>query len=427
MKYFIQTYGCQMNKSDAERVASLLQSIGYKTTPKIDQADLIILVTCSVRQSAEDRVYGLMRQIKKLKTDNPQLQVVLTGCMALRKETIKRLKNVDIFLNIKDLSELPELLNKKSEQDKIETYFSIKPKYESSFTAYVPIMTGCNNYCSYCVVPYVRGREESRPPQEIITEVKDLIKNGYKEIFLLGQNVNSYSPKLKAQSSKLIKDFPDLLEQIAKLPGKFWVRFLTSHPKDLSDKLIKVIAKYDKINEYINLPIQSGDDQILKKMNRNYTVAHYKKLVQKIRQKIPQAAISTDIIVGFPGETREQFQNTCKLFEEIEFDMAYINQYSPRQETAAAKLRDNVSKAEKKRRDKVLTSILTKTALINNQKLVGKTLSVLVDKRGRNNLWLGKTRTFKVVKFKANKDLLGKFVKIKIARAKSFGLEGELI
>ncbi|MBD3359664.1 MAG: tRNA (N6-isopentenyl adenosine(37)-C2)-methylthiotransferase MiaB [Candidatus Buchananbacteria bacterium] len=426
MKYFIKIYGCQMNKSDAERVASLLQSIGYKATKTIDQADLIILVTCSVRQSAEDRVYGLMRQIKKLKAHNPQLKIVLTGCMALRKESIKRLKDIDVFLNIKDLPGLPKLLNKKSEQDKIETYFSIKPQYESSFTAYVPIMTGCNNYCSYCVVPYVRGREESRSPQEIISEVKGLIKNGYKEIFLLGQNVNSYSPKLKIQSSESIKDFPDLLEQIAKLTGKFWIRFLTSHPKDLSDKLIKVITKYDKITEYINLPIQSGDDQILKKMNRGYTVAHYKNLIKKIRQQIPNAAISTDIIVGFPGETKEQFKNTCKLFEEIKFDMAYINQYSPRQETVAARLKDNVSKAEKKRRDKVLTVILSKTALANNQKLVGETLEVLVDAK-KSEYWLGKTRTFKVVKFKSNKDLLGKFVKIKIARAESFGLWGNLV
>lgn len=417
-----------MNKSDAERIASLLQSIGYKEAKLRDKADLIVLVTCSVRQSAEDRVYGLMRHIKKLKADNSHLKVMLTGCMALRKEVIKRLNNVDIFLDIKDLPKLPELLNKKSEQGKIETYFSIKPKYESSFTAYVPIMTGCNNYCAYCVVPYVRGREESRQPEEIIAEVKDLLAQGYKEIFLLGQNVNSYNPKPIAQRPlPSIKDFPDLLEQIAKLPGKFWIRFLTSHPKDLSDKLIKVIAKNKKITEYINLAVQSGDNQILKRMNRNYTVTHYKNLIKKIRQHIPSVAISTDVIVGFPGEKEEQFKNTCKLFEEIKFDMAYINQYSPRQETAAAKLKDNVSKAEKKRRDKILTNILIKTALSNNKKLVGKTLQVLVDKKGKDNLWLCKTRGFKVVKFKSNKNLLGEFVKIKISKAGSFGLEGKYV
>jgi len=403
-----------MNKSDAERIASLLDSIGYKQVDKKELADLMVLVTCSVRQSAEDRVYGLIRHVKKLKAKSPKIKVVLTGCMALRKDAIKRLKEIDIFLDIKDLKSLPSLLNKKSEQQNIVTYFSIKPKYQSSFTAYVPIMTGCNNYCAYCVVPYVRGREESRDPQDIINEVKDLINQGYKEFFLLGQNVNSYKP-----------DFSDLLEAIAKLKGDFWLRFLTSHPKDLSDKLIKVMAKYDKITEYINLAVQSGDDQILKKMNRKYTVADYKNLINKMRQQIPNIAISTDVIVGFPNETKEQFQNTCKLFEDIKFDMAYINQYSSREGTAAAKFKDNVSKIEKKRRDKVLTQILTKTALANNKKLVGKTLDVLVDNK-KGDMWMGKTRGFKVVKFKSNLNLLGRFVKVKITSAGNFGLQGIL-
>ena len=414
MKYYIQIFGCQMNKSDAERIASLLDSIGYKQVDKKELADLMVLVTCSVRQSAEDRVYGLIRHVKKLKAKSPKIKVVLTGCMALRKDAIKRLKEIDIFLDIKDLKSLPSLLNKKSEQQNIVTYFSIKPKYQSSFTAYVPIMTGCNNYCAYCVVPYVRGREESRDPQDIINEVKDLINQGYKEFFLLGQNVNSYKP-----------DFSDLLEAIAKLKGDFWLRFLTSHPKDLSDKLIKVMAKYDKITEYINLAVQSGDDQILKKMNRKYTVADYKNLINKMRQQIPNIAISTDVIVGFPNETKEQFQNTCKLFEDIKFDMAYINQYSSREGTAAAKFKDNVSKIEKKRRDKVLTQILTKTALANNKKLVGKTLDVLVDNK-KGDMWMGKTRGFKVVKFKSNLNLLGRFVKVKITSAGNFGLQGIL-
>ncbi len=427
MKYYIQIYGCQMNKSDAERVASLLHSIGYKEADNKEQADLIVLVTCSVRQSAEDRVYGLMRHIKKLKAQSPKLKVILTGCMALRKEVIKRLKNIDIFLNIKDLQKLPELLNKKGEQQKIETYFSIKPKYQSSFTAYVPIMTGCNNFCAYCIVPYVRGREESRSPEEVIEEVKELISQGYKEVILLGQNVNSYSPKPQAQSSKpKINDFPDLLEAIANLKGDFWLRFVTSHPKDLSDKLINIIAQNKKITEYIHLPIQAGDNQILKKMNRGYTVSHYKNLIKKIRQQIPEVAISTDIIVGFPGETKKQFDNTAKLMKEIKFDMAYVAQYSPREETAAAKLKDNIPKTEKKRREEVLTKILKQTALENNLKLVGETVEVLVDKKVKDDIWLGKTRTFKAVKFKSKKKLLSKFVKIKITRAESFRLEGEI-
>jgi len=427
MKYYIQIFGCQMNKSDAERVASLLESIGYKAVNKKEQADLIVIVSCSVRQSAENRVYSLIHQIKKLKVKNSKLRIVLSGCMAVQKEIIKKLKEVDIFLNIKDLQKLPALLDKKSVNNAVESYFSIKPKYENSFTAYVPIMTGCNNFCAYCIVPYVRGREESRDPQEIINEVKDLLKQGYKEIFLLGQNVNSYQPNPTINNEQLtIKDFPDLLETIAKIKGDFWVRFLTSHPKDFSDKLIKVISKYDKLTEYINLPIQSGDDQILKNMNRNYTVSQYKKLVQKIRKNIPNVSLSTDVIVGFPGETKKQFANTCQLFKEIKFDMAYVNQYSERKGTAAAKLKDSVSKAEKKNRDKLLTSILVKTALENNKKLIGKKLEVLVDYKKKDN-YLGKTRGFKVVKFKSSKNLLGKFVIIKAAEAGSFGLVGELV
>jgi len=419
-----------MNYSDAERFAAKLEEIGYKKASDDKKADLIVLLTCSVRKSAEDRVYGAINNYRKKKLYPKLKKIILSGCMALRPEVVKKNDKADIFMDIRDLNRLPELLNTKIEQQKNDkdSYFSIKPKYQSKFSAYVPIMTGCNNYCAYCVVPYVRGREISRSPQEIIAEVKNLIKKGYKEIILLGQNVNSYKPVCKVESGKLkVNDFSDLLGYLADLPGNFWLRFLTSHPKDLSDKLIKVIAKYDKITKYINLPIQAGDDQILKKMNRKYTVAQYKNLVKKIRKYIPNVAISTDVIVGFPGETKAQFKNTCKLFEEIKFDMAYINKYSPRSGTAAFKLKDSVSKAEKKRRDKELNIVLAKTALVNNQKLVGQTLEVLVEKKGKSDIWLGKTRTFKVVKFKSRQNLLGKFVKIKIAKANSFGLEGELI
>lgn len=415
-----------MNKSDAERIASLLDSIGYHEAKSIEESDLVVLVTCSVRQSAEDRVYGIMRQLQKLKSQNPKFKVVLTGCLALQNETVQRLKDVDIFLDIKDLNNLPKLLNKKSNHH-LESYFSIKPKYKSSFTAYVPIMTGCNNFCTYCVVPYVRGREESRDPQDIITEVKELISQGYKEIILLGQNVNSYQPPTtNNQQQKDIKDFADLIKVISQLKGEFWLRFVTSHPKDLSDKLIKVIADNKKITEYIHLPIQSGDNTILKKMNRGYTVSQYKNLIKKIRKAIPEAAITTDIIVGFPGETRQQFDNTAKTMQEIGYDMAYIAQYSPRPQTSAAKLKDNVSKPEKKRRENVLTDILKKSALENKKKLINKEVKVLVEKKKGDN-WIGKTRGFKVVKFKSDKKLSGKFVTINIVKVESFGLIGKYV
>ncbi len=418
-----------MNYSDAERFASKLESMGYKKASSDKLADLIVLITCSVRKSAEDRVYGAINNYKKKKLYPKLKKVILSGCMALRPEVMKKTDKADIFMDIKDLNRLPELLNTKIEQGKkeIESYFSLKPKYESKFTAYVPIMTGCNNFCSYCIVPYVRGREESRSPQEIIAEVKSLIKKGYKEIILLGQNVNSYNPKSTAQSSNPINDFADLLAAIANLPGNFWLSFLTSHPKDLSDKLIETIARNKKITEYLSLPVQAGDNEILKKMNRKYTVAQYKELVGKVRKTIPGIAISTDVIIGFPGETKNQFLNTVKLFKEVKFDMAYLNKYSPREGTEAAKLKDNVSKAEKKKREEQLNKILSQTALEINKKLVGKTLDVLVDKKGKGGVWLGKTRTFKVVKFKSNMNLLGEFVKIKINKAGSFGLDGILV
>lgn len=425
MKYFLYIYGCQMNRSDAERISSVLNSSGYKETKDRDEADLVIFVTCSVRQSAEDRVWGIVRNLNRLKTKGKKFKIVLSGCMALRKEVVRKMKGVDIFLDIKDLPMLPKFLGSKTKKEEIESYFSVKPKYKSKFTAYVPIMTGCNNFCAYCIVPYVRGREMSRPPQEVIKEVKDLIKKGYKEIILLGQNVNSYSPV--TEKILAIKDFPDLLEYIAKMPGNFWLSFLTSHPKDLSDKLIRVIAKNSKICPYINLPVQAGDDQILKKMNRNYTVKQYKDLVKKIRNNIPKVAISTDIIVGFPGETKKHFTNSVKLFKDIKYDMAYLNQYSSREGTASAKMKETVSHAEKERRDKELDKVLNQTALAINKKLVGKVLDVLVERKGKGDLWLGKTRTFKVVKFQSSRNLLGKFVKIKITQAKSFGLEGDLV
>ncbi|MCX6740733.1 MAG: tRNA (N6-isopentenyl adenosine(37)-C2)-methylthiotransferase MiaB [Candidatus Parcubacteria bacterium] len=438
MKYFLYIYGCQMNISDAERIEAVLGSLGYNKTKLCDDADLVIFVTCSVRQSAEDRVWGIVRNLNRLRSKGKKLKVILTGCMALRKEVVRKMTGVDIFLDIKDLNKLPQLLGIKPGKEEIESYLSVKPKYENKFTAYVPIMTGCNNFCAYCIVPYVRGREMSRSPQEVIKEVKELIKKGYKEIILLGQNVNSYAPELKIQSSELrtrsknskllkITDFPDLLEYIAQLSGNFWLSFLTSHPKDLSDKLIEVIAKNPRICPYINLPVQAGDDLILKKMNRKYTVKQYKLLVKKIRKSIPEVAISTDIIVGFPGESKKQFLNSVKLFKDMKYDMAYLNQYSPREGTASAKMKDTVSHAEKERRDKELDKVLNKTALAINKKLVGKVLDVLVERKGKSDLWLAKTKTFKVVKFTSDKNLLGKFVKIKITKAKSFGLEGDSV
>lgn len=419
MKYQIVTYGCQMNKSDSERIAAVLENTGYLPTLKINEADLILINACSVRQSAIDRIHGKIKNFIELKTKNKKLKVVLTGCI-LKKDKKKFENKVDLILDIKNLSKLPQKLktaNKiKGCLNQKQDYLKILPKYQSSFSAFIPIMTGCNNFCSYCAVPYVKGKEISRPAKEILCEVKNLIKRGYKEIWLLGQNVNSYSSI----------PFKQLLKKINNIPGNFWIRFTSSHPKDFSDGLIKTMAECKKVTEYLNLPVQSGDNEILKKMNRPYTIEKYKNLVKKIRKKIPGITLSTDIIVGFPKETKKQFQNTIKLFKETKFDMAYISQYSPRTETTAFSMKDNVSHQEKKERERKLTEILKINALENNKKYIGKKVKVLVERK-KNTFFIGKTKHYKTVEFKSNKNLTGQFVKVKIIDVLPWRLKGELI
>jgi len=483
MSYFIKIFGCQMNISDAERISALLNRNKIKQAASVDEADLVIFVTCGVRQSAEDRVYG---QINNIQKKYPEKKIVLTGCLAHRKDVQRRLKNkVNLYFPIDDFQKFEnwvienclEIRNWKLEIPAQKdyhygkNYLSIKPKYSGKCTAYVPVMTGCNNFCAYCVVPYARDREYSRPAEDILKEVKDLVAKGYKEIVLLGQNVNSYKSKLshsklfqnskfKIQNSGEV-NFANLLKSIEmSVSGKYWITFLTSHPKDMSDELIETIARSKKICEYISLPAQSGDDEILRRMNRKYSIEHYKSLIKKIHKAYRQEpssdqrtragllpAISTDIIVGFPGETKKQFENSAKLLKEMKFDMAYIAQYSPRPETAAWKLKDNVSKKEKERREKVLTDILKKTALENNKEYIGKIVEVLIEKKSpfvplfqrgksgplplakgeleRDFKYIAHTRTQKKVIFHSNKKIpIGSFAKVKITKAKAFGLEG---
>lgn len=321
MRYQIITYGCQMNKSDSERMATELEKKGFKPAKTASQADLIVINVCSIRQSAINRVYSKIKQMKGKK-------IFLTGCI-LNKDKKEFRKQVDKILPFASLK--------------------TKPKCQSKKQAFIPIMNGCNNFCSYCVVPYVRGREYSRPTREILKQAEDLIKKGYQEITLLGQNVNSYQGEV---------DFPNLLKLICQIPGKFQIKFMTSHPKDMSDQLIKTISQEEKISKEIHLPVQSGDNGILKKMNRGYTIGKYKRLIRKILKKIPEAKISTDIIVGFPGETEKQFQNSVKLCKEISFRQIYAAAYSPRPGTAAARLKDNISQFEKKQRKRKILELI---------------------------------------------------------------------
>ncbi|MDD5071965.1 MAG: MiaB/RimO family radical SAM methylthiotransferase [Patescibacteria group bacterium] len=448
--YYIITIGCQMNKSDSERIAAYLESFGFKPAKNENSAGVVVLTTCGVRQSAEDRVYGLVGKIKK---KNPKAKIILTGCLSQREDVRRRLADkVDIWLNISELANLDLRFKKKTKNC---SYLKIRPKYSSNFSAFVPIGNGCDNFCSYCVVPYARGREIYRPAKEILGEIKDLVKNGYKEIILIAQNVNSYKSGLPIADCRLPNksrrvNFAKLLKMVNDIPGNFWIRFATSHPKDMSDELIKIIAGSDKICQHIHLPAQAGDNKILSAMNRNYTRENYVKLVRKIRHVINSkfqnsndkqisklktqnskrdsgqmpVSMTTDVIVGFPGETKKQFANTVKLFKEIKFDMAYIARYSPRPGTAAYKLKDDVSSEEKKRREEELMKILRKTALENNKKYIGKTVKILVSGKNQKGEWHGYTATNKNVKYQSSNVKSGEFVKIKIIKARDFGLEG---
>lgn len=356
MKYHIKTFGCQMNVSDSERIAGFLEACKIKPAKEILNANFVIFNTCGVRQMAEDRVYG---QVHNLRKNNSKIKIILTGCLANRKDVRIRLKHkVDLFCDIKDFPKTlldnlaPSIIGKRQTLSLGQNYLCLTPRYSNKRSAFVPIMTGCNNFCAYCVVPYARGREISRPLKDILSEVNSLSKSGYKEITLLGQNVNSYSSKKTS--------FPDLLDNLAKSYPEIIFRFLTSHPKDFSEKLMDVIARNKNIGREIHLPLQAGSDKILKVMNRPYTQKNYLDLIEKARQRILGASFTTDVIVGFPGETIEDFQESVKVFTKVNYNEAYINKYSPRPDTSAWELGDSVPLEEKKRREKILREIVRK-------------------------------------------------------------------
>jgi len=463
--------GCQANIADSEKIGKLLEKYGCKKTNSQEGADFLFYNTCSIKQSAEDRIFGLNNKIRDLKRGSKKrgklapiggVKVILTGCMIhyAKEELKKRLPSFDYFVDIKEITKLPKILNlsscakttkeKKSDNHNpvtVKTGLSdiskVWDKAENKFSALIPISHGCDNFCTYCIVPYARGREESRPVKTIIKEVKEAVRNGAKEIWLLGQNVNSYCGKnssadetdrtkstLNSHLSGGDNDeitFSHLLRMVNAIRGDFWIRFTSPHPKDLSDDLIKAMAECEKFGHYLNLPVQSGNDEILKKMNRPYTMAHYKKLVSKIKKAMPNITLSTDIIVGFPGETRTQFKDSIKLAKEIGYEMIYIGKYSPRPKTAAAKLfKDNVPKEEKERRWREITDVLRKTALENHKKLVGKTMKVLIDSKQKDRFY-GRTKEYNLVEIKKSPKLkIGEFANIKIEEAKAWKLKGEM-
>ncbi|APH19485.1 tRNA (N6-isopentenyl adenosine(37)-C2)-methylthiotransferase MiaB [Clostridium botulinum] len=436
-EFFIETWGCQMNEEDSEKLSGMLKKEGYIRTEERENADVIIFNTCCVRENAELKVYGNLGILKGLKSKNPNLIIAVTGCMMQQKgmaETIKKkFPFVDIIIGTHNLHNFPNYLNEVKKKD--TSVLKIQEKEDSiienmpidrknSMKAFVTIMYGCNNFCTYCIVPYVRGRERSRTPENIETEIKKLISEGYKEITLLGQNVNSYGKDLEPNVT-----FAELLKRVNNIEGLERVRFMTSHPKDLTDDVIEAIAKCDKLCEQIHLPVQSGSSEILKKMNRHYDREKYLDVVSKIKKLIPNVALSTDIIVGFPGETEKDFEETLSLVKEVEYDSAFTFLYSIRKGTPAAKFEDQVPEDVKHKRFNRLVEVVNEISAKKNKAYEGKIEEVLVEGTSKNdeNKLMGRTRTGKLVNFIGDKDSIGKLVNVKIIKANSFSLTGEEI
>jgi tRNA-2-methylthio-N6-dimethylallyladenosine synthase len=409
--YHIWTIGCQMNKAESERIAARFEELGYKAAKSVNDADLIVLNSCVVRQSAEDRVINKLHDLKHLKKEKPEMILALTGCIVDSDTSVLRKKFpfIDHFFKA---GEQPLWLAKTE-----SVTLPVKP----APSIYVTISQGCDNFCSYCIVPYRRGRERSRPLEEIVCEVEELARRGAKEVILLGQNVDSYGHDLPGKP-----DLADLLGELNKIEGLKRLRFLTNHPKDISEKLINAIANLDKVCEHLNLPVQAGSDEILKAMKRGYTAAQYRQLVKKIREKIADIAITTDIIVGFPGESEAQFQQTLDLLSEIKFATVHVAAYSTREGTTAAReLEDNVPPEEKKIRLNRVEHLQGQVQSEMNAQLKGKVVEILVEGRNKGK-WYGRTRTDKLVFFNSDGDYPGQLVNIKIEKTSPWSLQGKI-
>jgi tRNA-2-methylthio-N6-dimethylallyladenosine synthase len=405
-----------MNKADSARLAESLEELGYEAVPDTGKADLIILNSCVVRQSAENRVVSRLDSLKPLKKSNPDTILALAGCMVDSDTTAlkHRFPHVDLFLKPGEFDELVELARERI----LESAKQVSRSHTSP-TAFVTIIEGCNNFCSYCIVPYRRGRERSHPIAEIRQQVETLVKRDVKEVILLGQNVNSYGHDLPDKP-----DLADLLKELNPIEGLERIRFLTSHPKDMSQKLIDAVASLYKVCEHISLPVQAGDNEILRAMGRGYTAEYFKELVQRIRRTIPGVALATDVIVGFPGETEEQFQKTLELLSELKFDTVHVAAYSTRTGTLAArKFKDDIPSSEKKRRLQEVEKLQESIASEINAKLLGQTVQVLVEGKKKYK-WYGRTRTDKLVFFEGNKDYLGELVNIEIKKTSPWSLQG---
>lgn len=435
MNYMIETWGCQMNERDSEILAGFMEKMGYRQTNDHDDADVIILNTCCVREKAEKKVYGKLGEYKRLKSKNPELILAICGCMVQQPEVAAKIRQrapyVDLLFGTHNLHQLPDLLEqvKRSRESIVEIWeqegkvVEDLPSHRAhGVKAYVSITYGCNNFCTYCIVPYVRGRERSRRPEDILNEIAKLGQAGYKEVTLLGQNVNSYGKDLEEKV-----DFADLLARIESIPGIEWVRYMTSHPRDFSEKLIDTIAASRKVCEHFHLPIQAGSNTILEKMNRGYTREHYLDLITRICAKVPNCSVTTDLIVGFPGETEKDFQDTLEIVETVRFDAAYTFIYSPRKGTPAARMPFQVEENIKKERLQRLMELQNRISREINENLVGQIVDGLVEGFSKNNpsKLSARTRTNKIIIFEGDPDLMGRIIPFKIKEAQTWNLLGE--
>ena len=436
-KVYIETLGCQMNKSDAERMFGMLEYLGYEKTIEPKQADLLIINTCSIRQLSEDKAYSQIGVWGKWKKTRPNIKIAFSGCVAqqVKEDLFKRAPYVDLVIGTQRLYELPELIKRVENGERVcsceESPYTEKDyniKRVKSINAWVPIMEGCNNFCSYCIVPYTRGRERSRNFENIMTEVTKALKEGFKEITLLGQNVDSYKGTDKDGNEV---NLSGLLKAINALEGQFRIRFVTSYPTDITEELIDTVIACDKVCEYFHIPMQSGDDYVLKKMNRRYDVATYSKICNHIRTKVPDVTITSDFIAGFPGETEEQFQNTLDTMKKLELDYSNTAAYSPREKTVAAKWVDKfIPEDEKTERLARLNETNRECCVISNNKYIGREMEVLVEKfenHNGTNVITGRTRNNKMVHIPCETDRTGEFVNVKIIGSKTWYLKGELI
>ena len=431
-KYYIRTYGCQMNVHDSEEIKALLEKVGFNETNEMETADLIILNTCAIRENAHDKVFGFLGRCKHLKKDKKDLIIALCGCMAQEEHVVNEIldkhKYIDIVFGTHNINELPTMLINKMNKTNIKVYSKEGEvievgnlyKRDSLYSAWVNIMYGCDKFCTYCIVPYTRGKQRSRKSIDIIKEVNELKEKGYKEITLLGQNVNAYGKDLKDEIN-----FSELLEAVAKtdIPR---IRFVTSHPWDFTDDMIDVIAKYKNIMPYIHLPLQSGSNNILKLMGRRYTKEEYLKLFDNIKNKIENVAVTTDIIVGFPNETDEDFKDTLDVVNYCKYDSAFTFIFSPRVGTPAALMKDTIDKETKEKRLQELNELVNKYSLENNKKLLNTTQKVLLTEISAkdNNKLCGYTETMKLVNVTCDKNLIGTIQDVIITDAKSFSLDG---